>query len=252
MKVTSESRHQELRNIQRPSALPPKEAADHTESAKDSKASLGTEPDLDTFSDSLKSQSSDNTEKSGGNFKAKSSAPDDSVGELAAMLARAETRMDVQQVASKAMRALANLKMSAVASEGKDAKKIAQMIKRMEKLIKRIQKKLQHLGKEEQLEIRQKRAEKEKQEQKAEEIRKELKARRKKRKKDEQEYAKKELGEDAKNAVSEAVSGLTDAISASSPTASLTANGAPASVPELSSLSADAAMADAGSIDISV
>ena len=94
---------------------------------------LFSDPDMDALSDSLKALSSPNSEKSGsGGFKVKSSAPDDSVGQLAAMLARAETRIDVQQVASRAIRALTNLKMSAAASEGKDAKKIAQMIKRME------------------------------------------------------------------------------------------------------------------------
>ena len=78
------------------------------------------------------------SEGSGSNFNLKSSTPDDSVGQLASMLARAETKMDVLQVYSKAMRALANLKMAGLSSESSDSKKIAQMIKRMEKLIKRI------------------------------------------------------------------------------------------------------------------
>ena len=106
------------------------------------------------------------SEGSGSNFNLKSSTPDDSVGQLASMLARAETKMDVLQVYSKAMRALANLKMAGLSSESSDSKKIAQMIKRMEKLIKRIQKKLKHLGKEEQLENQRQKAEKAMQEQK--------------------------------------------------------------------------------------
>ena len=83
-------------------------------------------------------------------FKMQSSAPKDSVGQLASELARSETRLDVLQVLSKATRALASLKMSAYSCEGDDAKKVAQMIKRMEKLIKRIQKKVKQLGTEEQ------------------------------------------------------------------------------------------------------
>ncbi len=110
--------------------------------------------------DSLKSEGNDS------DYRMKGSAPKDSVGQLAAELARAETRLDVQQVMSKAMKALANLKMSAYVCEGADAKKARQMIKRMEKLIKRIQKKMKHLNKEEQMTNDQKRAEKQQQEQK--------------------------------------------------------------------------------------
>ena len=54
------------------------------------------------------------SEKSEGGFKMKSSTPDDSVGQLASMLARAETRIDVQQVSSKAIRALTSLKMGSL------------------------------------------------------------------------------------------------------------------------------------------
>lgn len=72
----------------------------------------------------LSVQASQKADSSPSSSKVKSSVPDDSVGELAAMLARAETRIDVQQVASKAVRALTNLKMSAAASEGKEAKKL--------------------------------------------------------------------------------------------------------------------------------
>ncbi len=146
------------------------------------------------------------------NSKVKSSMPDDSVGELASMLARAETRMDVQQVASKAMRALTNLKMAAAASEGNEAKKIAAMIKRMEKLIKRIQKKLQHLSKEEQIERQSVQAEKKDERKKAEELRKEVQSRRKRRRRDERNYAAKERYEDAKAATAEMVSSMTAAM----------------------------------------
>ncbi len=49
-----------------------------------------TDPDMDALSESLKALSSKNSEKSGsGGFKAKASAPDDSVGQLASMLASA-------------------------------------------------------------------------------------------------------------------------------------------------------------------
>ncbi len=143
--------------------------------------------------DSLKSEGNDS------DYRMKGSAPKDSVGQLAAELARAETRLDVQQVMSKAMKALANLKMSAYVCEGADAKKARQMIKRMEKLIKRIQKKMKHLNKEEQMTNDQKRAEKQQQEQKAKQIREELRTRRNRRRRDEREYAMKELNEDNKS-----------------------------------------------------
>ena len=152
--------------------------------------------------------------ESGGGFRMKSTSPDESVGQLAAMLSRAETRVDVQQVSSKAMRAMVNLKMSSIAcNDEKEKKKIAQMIKRMEKLMKRIQKKLQHLGKEEQLERRRKRAEKKQQEKKEEELRKELRAKRSKRRREERNYARKELAEDGKNESNETISALTEALS---------------------------------------
>ncbi len=245
MKVTANGWPQDTSSYK--TTLRQEDVKSNTEHVKEADMDLFSDPDMDALSDSLKALSSPNSEKSGsGGFKVKSSAPDASVGQLAAMLARAETRIDVQQVASRAIRALTNLKMSAAASEGKDAKKIAQMIKRMEKLIKRIQKKLQHLSKEEQLEMRQKKAEKEMQTQKAKEIQEELTARRKKRRKDEQNYAMKEMAEDGKNAASEAVS---DMISSLSPTSPSVPSG-PAL--DFSSGSADIAMADAISIDISV
>lgn len=158
------------------------------------------------------------SEKSDSSFKMKSSGPSNSVGELAAMLSKAETIMDVQQVMSKAMRALADLKMGAIASEGKEAKKYAQQIKRMEKLIKRIQKKLKHLSKEESMENQRKRALKRAEEQKAREIEKELQTRRKKRRREERRYALKELSEDQKTSSSELMSSMSQALSgASSP-----------------------------------
>ena len=92
----------------------------------------------------------------------------------------------------------------------------------------------------------QKKAEKEMQTQKAKELQEELTARRKKRRKDEQNYAMKEMEEDGKNAASEAVS---DMISSLSPTSPSVPSG-PAL--DFSSGSADIAMTDAISIDISV
>ena len=219
MKVTANGWPQDTSSYK--TTLRQEDVKSNTEHVKEADMDLFSDPDMDALSDSLKALSSPNSEKSGsGGFKVKSSAPDDSV--------------------------LTNLKMSAAASEGKDAKKIAQMIKRMEKLIKRIQKKLQHLSKEEQLEMRQKKAEKEMQTQKAKEIQEELTARRKKRRKDEQNYAMKEIAEDGKNAASEAVS---DMISSLSPTSPSVPSG-PAL--DFSSGSADIAMTDAISIDISV
>ena len=176
-----------------------------------------SDPNISSLSDpSAKKSGSDSA------FRMTSSGPQNSVGELASMLARAETTMDVQLVLSKAMRALADLKMGAIASEGKDAKKYAQQIKRMEKLIKRIQKKLKHLAKEEGLEERAKKAAKKAQLEKEKQIRQELKARRKKRRREEREYALKELAADGKNALNETVSSLLSAASPSTDIASLT------------------------------
>ncbi len=147
----------------------------------------------------------------------KSSAPEDSVGQLAAMLARAETKLDVLQVFGKATRALVNLKASAATAKGDDAKKLAAQIRRMEKLMKRIEKKLKHLGKEEDLEREQKRAVEKAEKEKAEQIEDELKTRRKKRRRDEKNYADKELAEDQKNASSETLASLSGMSSASAP-----------------------------------
>ena len=65
---------------------------------------------------------------SGNGGKIKASMPDDQVGQLASELANSETKFDVQNVSSKAMRALANLRMAGALSEGEDKKKIAQMV----------------------------------------------------------------------------------------------------------------------------
>ncbi len=190
--------------------------------------------------DSLKSEGNDS------DYRMKGSAPKDSVGQLAAELARTETRLDVQQVMSKAMKALANLKMSAYVCEGADAKKARQMIKRMEKLIKRIQKKMKHLNKEEQMTNDQKRAEKQQQEQKAKQIREELRTRRNRRRRDEREYAMKELNEDNKSQSGELMNSVMAGMHAA------------AGSPDLSALAAaggadlSAAPGDMGSIDITV
>ena len=129
-------------------------------------------------------------------------------------------------------------------SEGKDQKKIAQMIKRIEKLIKRINKKLKHLSKEEQLELHRKRAEKQNDTQKESLLRNELKTRRSKRRKEERNYALKELAQDGKNSTQELVSGLTGAAQeGTSPDAAM--------MGDLGSMGMDAgAMADFGGIDV--
>lgn len=154
-------------------------------------------------------------------FKINSSVPSDSVGQLASELARAESRIDVLQVSSKATRALLNLKMSAANAEGDDAKKITQMIRRYKKLVKRIQKKLQHLSQEEQLETRRKRAMKQLNFEKEAQIREELKERRSKRHKDEKNYATKQINEDGKNNASEIAAAMAGNMSAAGMDASM-------------------------------
>ena len=137
MKVT-ENRLSRETNISASSAAQSKDqTAKHNKEEAISKEALAktSDPDLDTLKKSVSDASQDS------NHKIKSSAPENSVGQLAAELARAETKIDVQQVLGKATRALASLKMSAYACEGEDAKKALQMVKRMEKLIKKIQKK---------------------------------------------------------------------------------------------------------------
>lgn len=199
--------------------------------------------DTDTFLtslESLKSQKADDSK----NFNVKSSKPKDSVGQLAAELSRAETRIDVQQVSSKATRALLNLKMAYASSNEKDQKKIAQQIKRMEKLIKKINKKLRHLSKEEQLETRRKRAEKTNDLQKEELLRNEITTRKKKRRREEREYALKELSQDGKDNTREMMSSLSGVMKGG---LSLDA----AALGDLSSMGIDgAAMMDMGSIDV--
>lgn len=138
---------------------------------------------------------------SGQDSRVKSSSSDDSVGQLAAALANAETRMDVLQVQSKAIRALANLKAASATATGDEKEKIAKQIRRMEKLMKRIQKKLKHLSKEEQLELRRERAVKKQEFKKAEELRKEIQSRRKKRRRDEKRYAMEEIAQDEKESM---------------------------------------------------
>ncbi len=170
---------------------------------------------LERSSSSVMGLNSDSSQP-GSNFKMKASGPDNSVGELAAMLSRAETTLDVQQVMSKAMRAMTQLKMCAVASEGKDAKKYARQIKRMEKLIKRIQKKLKHLSKEQRMEEQREKALKNEEKEKAKQIAEELKAHRKKRRREERRYALRELSEDQKESNSELMSSMSDALSAGS------------------------------------
>lgn len=189
----------------------------HTDSVQDPREAMDT--DILETSMAPASRSGSDADSS---FKVKSSGPSNSVGELAAMLARSETLMDVQQVFSKAMRALADLKMGAIASEGKDAKKYAQQIKRMEKLIKRIQKKLKHLAKEQRMEDQAEKAAKKAELEKEKQIRQELEARRKKRRREEKEYALKELSQDGKDSVNETVSSMLSAASPSPDVSALT------------------------------
>ncbi len=204
MKVT-ENRLQRETNVSASSAAKSKDQAakpNQDEAISRETLAKASEPDLDTLKKSVSDA------KEGSDFKMKSSSPDNSVGQLAAELARAETKIDVQQVLGKATRALASLKMSAYACEGEDAKKALQMMKRMEKLIKKIQKKLKNLSKEEQLENRQKKAEKQQELQKAKQLQEELRSRRKKRHREEREYALKEMGEDQKMATNELLSAM--------------------------------------------
>lgn len=132
------------------------------------------------------------TPNNGTSSKIKASVPDDNVGQLAAELANGQTKFDVLQVSSKAMRAMANLRMAGAVSTGKDKEKISQMIRRMNKLIKRIRTKMRQLEKEEQLEKRQEKAEKKKEEQKARALCNELRNKRNKRRREERDYASKE------------------------------------------------------------
>ncbi len=225
MKVTSNSWQTDARMIYR-SAISKKDSAKAGIEAKETDF-------LSRNTDSVTGLSPQDT---GSGLQMKSSAPDDSVGQLAAELARSETQLDVRQVMSKAMKALTNLKMSSCMCEGKEAKKIAQMIRRMEKLIKRIQKKIKLLGKEEQLENRQKRAEKQKQFETAEQIRDDLRGRRRKRHRDEREYARKELIEDSRTESNEMIDSMMQSMGFS----------------ETGGMDLSAVLGDMGSIDITV
>lgn len=210
---------------------------------KDSKSDVDLEKELEDsvrVSEELAEKASDSQ-----NQKIRSSAPKDSVGQLASELARSETKLDVLQVLSKATRALASLKMSAYGCEGKEAKKAAQMIRRMEKLIKRIQKKVKQLSKEEQIKLQQKKAEKEQEAQRAKQLREELQSRRRRRRRDERDYAMKELAEDGRESVNETLNSVIGASAAlsGSPNAVYNASGGI----DLSSVSMDGM-----SVDISV
>lgn len=214
--------------------------------------SSSKEQEENLFSVSL-GLSASQSAKDSSNFQIKSSAPDDSVGQLAAMLARAETKLDVQQVSGKAMRALVNLRASAANASDEDAKKIAAKIRRMEKLMKRIEKKLKHLGKEEQLEIERKRAVEKEQKQKAGQIEDELKTRRKKRRRDEKNYAEKEIAEDQKEASSDILAAFGGANSASLPGSTSVSGGDVVSgMDAVSGTDFSAGAMDAGSLDITV
>lgn len=174
-------------------------------------AMLGQEQEKESLLSSLLGQA-----KESSGFKVSVSMPDDSVGQLATELARSESKMDVQQISSKAMRALATLKMAYALSEGKDKEKIAQMIRRMQKLTKQIRKKVKNLTKEEQLELQRKHAEERREMEKETEIRKEIAARRKKRRREENNYAAKEVGQDRKEALQETMDAMAAGIGGSS------------------------------------
>lgn len=164
---------------------------------------LGKDKEEESFLASLLGQA-----KESSNFKMSVSVPDDSVGQLATELARSETKMNVLQVSSKAMRALGNLKIAYALSEGEDKEKIGQMIRRMQKLTRQIQKKMKNLTKEEQLELQRKRAEERQQQEKEMEIRKEISKRKRKRRREENQYASKEVLQDRKEALQETLDSI--------------------------------------------
>ncbi len=175
----------------------------------------GQEADTDVLTKHLEAFSRETSGDTGGGMKMKASTPDDSVGSLAAMLARAETKLDVQQVSSKAMRALINMKAAAPYCEEGDKRKVQRMIKRMEKLLKQINKKLKALGKEEELQRRKEKAAKKQDEVKEKQLENELLTRRKKRRKEERSYAMRELAEDNKEAANEMTQALAQGMSSS-------------------------------------
>ena len=146
----------------------------------------------ESFLDSLLAQV-----KESSNFKMSVSMPDDSTGQLATELARSETKMNVLQVSSKAIRALGTLKIAYALSSGEDKEKIGRMIRR-----------LKNLSKEEQLELQRKRAEKRQQQEKELEIRKEITKRKRKRRREENHYASKEVMQDRKEALQETLDSI--------------------------------------------
>ncbi|MCI8665608.1 MAG: hypothetical protein HFG82_02935 [Dorea sp.] len=204
--------------------------------------------EAEKIAEAIKSNSKLEPKENGADkFKVSCSIPDDSTGQLAAMLSRAETQMDVQQVSSKALRALNALKMSAIFAEGDDAKKVAQRIRRMEKLINRISKKQQQLNKEQVLELQRRSAEKRKELQREQKLSRELDTRRTKRRRDERNYANKEIAEDNKEASSEMYANMADATAASSaPTPDLSA------FADLGGAAAELSMAEGASFDVTV
>ncbi len=157
----------------------------------------------ESFLDSLLAQV-----KESSNFKMSVSMPDDSTGQLATELARSETKLNVLQVSSKAIRALGTLKIAYALSSGEDKEKIGRMIRRMQKLTRQIQKKLKNLSKEEQLELQRKRAEKRQQQEKELEIRKEITKRKRKRRREENHYASREVMQDRKEALQETLDSI--------------------------------------------
>lgn len=209
---------------------------------------LGKDQEEESFLDSLLGQL-----KESSNFKMSVSMPDDSTGQLASELARSETKMDVLQVSSKAMRALGTLKIAYALSEGDEKEKIGRMIRRMQKLTRQIQKKVKNLSKEEQLELQRKRAEKREELEKELEIRKEISKRRKKRRREENRYAAKEMAEDRKEALQEtldAIAGLGSSSSAAAAAEGLVSAagaGAPgAAAPVSAEAAGGSVVADAG------
>lgn len=184
------------------------------------------------------------------------SMPDDSTGQLAAELARSETKMNVLQVSSKAMRALGTLKIAYALSEGDDKEKIGRMIRRMQKLTRQIQKKMKNLTKEEQLGLQRKRAQERQEQEKEMEIRKEISKRKRKRRREENNYASREMAQDRKEALQDtldAIAGLGSSSAASAAAEGLVsvpgAGGASASSAGTVSAAAagDSATADVGS-----
>ncbi|NBK18460.1 hypothetical protein [Anaerotruncus sp. 1XD42-93] len=193
--------------------------------------------------------------KSSGGKVSVSTSSQNSVGELATMLANAQSTMDVQRVISKGMMALAGLKMAQPLAEGKQKNKITAQIRRIEKLLKRSRNKIRHLNKEAELERKQKKAEKAQEEQKAHAQREELKSRRNKRRRDETRYAQKEVSKDAQERQEAMLEGMAGAVGGSSPAvAPVAAPVASAPVAAEVPVGADMAAADvpAVSMDISV